>query len=165
VAVGWTAAAGSVCSDTNIFNGFTDNTNLAQVCKIHYPAVAFTPIWKGATTDPVIGNGTLAGSISGRGKFRTYTISMSAGSTTTFGSGVWYFSLAGSNNVAASNNVGVVYGLDDGAAFRVGACYIAAGGNKIYMVSDGGGNSWSSSIPHTWATNDYLRLQIDIELS
>ena len=164
-AVVWEAGAGSVFSDTNIHNGFTDNTNSAQVGKIHHPAVAFTPTWKGDSSDPAIGNGTITGHVSAHGKHRKYTIQMTAGSTTTFGSGNWYFPLAGSNNVAKTTCVGSVYGLDSGTAFLAGSCFIAAGDNKIRMVSDGAGNFWNATSPHTWATSDYFNLCIDIELT
>ena len=164
-AVVWGANAGSVFSDTNLHTGFTDSTNSADVGKIHYSAENFTPSWKGDTTDPVIGDGTIAGQISAHGKYRRYTIQVDVGSTTTFGSGNWYFPLIGSNNIAKTTCTGVVYGLDSGTAFVVGACLIAAGDNKIRMVNNGSSNFWSSSKPHTWASGDYFRLAIDIELT
>ena len=55
--------------------------------------VDYTPTWTAVTTNPVIGNGNLTGRYTIVGKTVTCRIELKAGSTTTFGSGVWRFSL------------------------------------------------------------------------
>jgi len=55
---------------------------------------SFTPLWTDATTDPVIGNGTLKGVYRRVGDSAQVKVLMVAGTTTTFGSGGgWRFSL------------------------------------------------------------------------
>ena len=53
---------------------------------------AYTPTWTAATTNPSIGNGTLAGRYTQIGKTCVLVIGLTAGSTTTYGSGNWSFS-------------------------------------------------------------------------
>jgi hypothetical protein len=162
----WQAGAGSSFGPNNILAGtFTDNTNSGLVSKLYYIGTSFAPSWRADTTDPAIGNGALTGEIAGHGKFRRYTVSVITGTTTTFGSGLWYFPLKGSNERAKTTAIGTVYGLDAGTAFRAGACYILAGDNKIRFVSEGAQNDWSSAIPHVWAYPDYFLFCIDVELT
>lgn len=54
---------------------------------------AYTPVWTGATTNPVIGNGTLSGQYLQMGKVVHVVIEAIFGTTTTFGSGQWIVSL------------------------------------------------------------------------
>lgn len=55
--------------------------------------VAYTPTWTAATTAPSIGNGSLTGRYMQAGKTVDFAITLSMGSTTSFGSGAWAFSL------------------------------------------------------------------------
>lgn len=50
---------------------------------------AFTPTWTAATTNPVIGNGTLSGRFKQVGKIVFFRVKILAGSTTTYGTGVY----------------------------------------------------------------------------
>lgn len=54
---------------------------------------SYTPIWTGAVTNPVLGDGTLVGAYKQVGKIVFVRVKLSAGSTTTFGTGAWYFTL------------------------------------------------------------------------
>lgn len=56
---------------------------------------AFTPTWTASTTNPVLGNGTIAASWFRIGNLITFRIKITAGSTTTFGSGAYTFTLTG----------------------------------------------------------------------
>jgi hypothetical protein len=53
----------------------------------------YTPAWTASTTNPVIGNGTLAGWVMRTGKTVFFEILMVPGTSTTFGSGTYSFSL------------------------------------------------------------------------
>lgn len=53
---------------------------------------SYTPTWSAATTNPVLGNGTMTGRYIAAGKLIIFSISLTMGSTTTFGSGVYTFS-------------------------------------------------------------------------
>jgi hypothetical protein len=54
---------------------------------------AYTPLWTGSTTNPVIGNGTLAGRYALIGKTVHFIVFTLTGSTTTYGSGYWIWTL------------------------------------------------------------------------
>lgn len=54
---------------------------------------AYTPAVTATTTDPVVGNGTLTGQYIQIGSLVWVKIVLVAGTTTTFGSGFWRFSL------------------------------------------------------------------------
>ena len=60
--------------------------------KVSFPVNLYTPTWTADTTNPVLGNGTLAGRFAQIGKFIHLQIVLTIGSTTTLGSGTWYFS-------------------------------------------------------------------------
>jgi hypothetical protein len=73
---------------------------------------SYTPTWTGATTNPVINNGTLAGYYSQIGKTVFCSIEVLAGSTTTYGSGAYSWALpvtalALSDSTATSVNMPV----------------------------------------------------------
>jgi len=55
--------------------------------------IGYTPVWTAATTNPTIGNGTIIGGYRRIGNQVDFWISMTAQSTTTFGSGNYRFSL------------------------------------------------------------------------
>lgn len=57
------------------------------------PLEPYTPVWTAATTAPVLGNGTLTGGYMLVGKMCDFVITLTAGSTTTFGSGAYSFTL------------------------------------------------------------------------
>ena len=54
---------------------------------------SYTVSWTAATTNPSIGNGTLSGRYTQIGKTVIGSISLTMGSTTTYGTGAWSFSL------------------------------------------------------------------------
>ncbi|MFE6484701.1 hypothetical protein ACFVGN_17435 [Streptomyces sp. NPDC057757] len=54
---------------------------------------AYTPAWTAATTDPVIGNGSVTGRYAVVGKVCHFTAFVACGSTTTYGSGAYSLSL------------------------------------------------------------------------
>jgi hypothetical protein len=54
---------------------------------------SYTPTWTGATTNPVINNGTLAGFYTQVGKTVKARIEVAAGSSTTYGSGLYSWAL------------------------------------------------------------------------
>ncbi|TIV83789.1 MAG: hypothetical protein E5V64_06385 [Mesorhizobium sp.] len=122
-----------------------------------YERGTYTPTWTGSVTNPAIGNGTLSGTYVKIGRLVHVDILMQTGSTTTYGSGVWSFSLP--FTATSTAGAGVVSAFDAGTANRVGAVQILTT-TTIGMVSDGGGNNWGALIPQTWANGDYLKASI-----
>lgn len=79
-------------SVTQINSGnITDRRTMATINaskNISFPTVqSYTPTWTASTTNPSIGNGTLSGEYIQTGKLVTFWATITAGSTTTFGSG------------------------------------------------------------------------------
>ena len=74
--------------------------------------VTYTPVWTSGGTAPAIGNGTLAGRYSITGKTVNVIINMIAGSTTTFGTGSYTFSLPFQAANQVVSEVGLAHLLD-----------------------------------------------------
>lgn len=120
-----------------------------------------TPTWAADSSNPAIGNGTLSCKVNRSGRFYRAVIKLVAGSTTTFGTGAFYFQLPNPwDAVAVSDAVGSAYRLDSGAAVYAGVSRIASGANRIYIVGWNQANFDGSAIPFTWATNDELWVDI-----
>lgn len=132
----------------------TDLSGLAQS--------TYTPAWSASGVAPAIGDGTLAGVFTRIGKRITGVIRLVAGSTTTFGTGAWTFTIpvtAGTvTNLQAGG--GAVKITDDGTAYYVGAASIGSAGTTTGSIVTPGGDV-SASVPHTWAQNDVLEIYFD----
>lgn len=71
------------------YNGSTWDTYY----KVPGAWTSYPPVWTASTTNPVIGNGTLIGRYSKIGRQVTVHINLTPGSTTTYGSGTYAFSV------------------------------------------------------------------------
>ena len=132
---------------------------------------AYTPTWTAATTNPSIGNGTLAGRYTQIGKTCVLVIGLTAGSTTTFGSGNWSFSLPKTaKNVSGINFYGVAHIRKAGTANyeRIAQISPKLSTTVINMFTDPtpGSNSQSISatVPFTWGDGDSLGIEITYEM-
>lgn len=127
----------------------------------------FTPIWAASGTAPSLGNGSISGRLTRRGKRVFIDIELSFGSTTTYGTGVWQFSLpaAYSNLTVKKAKASAVMSLKSGSAFHTGVSTAPAGGAPVItLYSENGGNSWGPTIPVTWGSGDYIRFSLDYEI-
>lgn len=121
---------------------------------------SFTPTWKADSADPAIGNGTLVGYKKYVGDELHIRILMKAGSTTTFGTGLWYFVLPDSKTYRFDESVaqervivGNCYVDDVGASLITGTAFIEVSANaaNVRLVRDyTASNLFSSSNPMTW---------------
>lgn len=117
--------------------------------------IPFTPTWKGGVSDPVLGNGTLSGRYGRDADFLFVAIDLVMGSTTTYGSGYWYFLLPlGLSATAECGGYGRA--LDNGVAEYYGYMAIGSGANQI--VGKYNGNSIQPTFPFTFGTADELHL-------
>jgi hypothetical protein len=119
---------------------------------------AYTPIWTAASSNPVIGNGTLEGWYKVIGKTCFVRGNIVMGTTTTFGSGEWYvsmpFTASHADAILMTANL-----LDNGTAWynatmngaRAGFNYKAA---LQFQTSSGTANDVNASNPFTWASTD-----------
>jgi len=140
-------------------NGWQFQSNSAReiyrrtggVWEIFYQEGTYTPSWTALGTAPAIGNGSISGYYIKTGKKVTARVNLLVGSTTTFGTGQWSFSLP--TSVAVSyNGVAVAerYGFGFSGGFTLG--------NPIFAIIPNGPNEFSKDYPHVWAVNDRLYL-------
>lgn len=109
----------------------------------------------GTTADPAIGNGTQRGSYRLTNDTCEGEISVVFGSTSTFGTGSWFF-----NMPVAPLNVGVVgYGLllCAGTSY-FGELYCSGTGTSSARGFVRAPAAVNSAAPGTWANGDYLRM-------
>jgi hypothetical protein len=137
----------------------TDLVNSLDVASQAESAVwsVYVPTW---TNGGSIGNGTLTGRYKQVGKTVRLKIYLLAGSTTTFGAGVWSWSLPVTALVTA-RDCGSVYMLDAGTANRSGSCLLNTT-TSVFAVSSADGDV-SPTVPQTWAVNDALVIGITYE--
>ena len=126
---------------------------------------SYTVSWTAATTNPSIGNGTLTGRYVQIGKTVICAVSLTMGSTTTYGSGSWNLSLP-----KTSANSGVYYGgqwmaVDLGTTNHAGQVFLLPNASVInYFLRENVVLDYLNNItPHTWASGDVLRFSVTYE--
>lgn len=131
-----------------------DITNAADVNALE-PAWATYPVaWGAASTSPSLGNGTLTGGYTKVGVLVHVQILFAAGSTTTFGTGRWTFTLP---FAAAENTCLAAVAIDDSATSRfAGVAWVTTGTGVFAIAPGAGGNGFANTSPFTWAVNDGL---------
>ena len=126
---------------------------------------SYTVSWTAATTNPSIGNGTLTGRYVQIGKTVICSISLTMGSTTTYGSGIWRFSLPKSVASSSVRYIGQwrAYDTSTDASYS-GVTSLSSGDSDIIIFSrDHGSSTLSDVIPFTWASGDELFMTIVYE--
>jgi hypothetical protein len=163
---------GRVGSQTNIIDSqanFTSpqsmtllSTNIPVAANV-YNNFAFTtvrtyvPTWTGSISNPVLGNGTLTGEYFIANGMCQVTVTMTAGSTTTFGSGFWFFTLPITCRSIATQ-YGSARALDAGTLYYVGAT--DAAGTVLSATFDQTNTQVQSNVPFTWASGDSLSMTV-----
>jgi hypothetical protein len=71
----------------------TWNTHVRDNLQALTEWASYTPTWTGAGGNPALGNGTIVGKHITAGKLVHFRILLTTGSTTTYGSGAWRFTL------------------------------------------------------------------------
>lgn len=102
---------------------------------------SYTPTWTGSSSNPAIGNGTLTGRWLQIGKSGFFRVVMTAGTTTTVGSGTYTFALPAA--VHATGEQSVSGDFYDGANHYAATGLIAAGSSVVLPFSTKGGASGS----------------------
>lgn len=119
---------------------------------------SYTPAWTGSTTNPVIGNGTIAGRYMQAGKYTTFRVVITMGSTTTYGSGQYSVSLPFAASSATFHMTDAFY--YDGSN-RKGYGRTLASGTTAALFTPGttaGGadRTVTNLVPFTWANTNIL---------
>jgi hypothetical protein len=127
-----------------------------------YERDAYTPTWTGSTTNPAIGNGTITGRYLRHGKTVTATINIVAGSTTTFGSGNWIFTLPFTADTTVSP-IGSAQIFDASTGTVYVGLVVNINSTTMVVYSHNTTAAVGAAVPMTWATTDALRLTFTYE--
>ena len=124
----------------------------------------YTPTWTTSGTAPILGNGTLTGRYTLSGRICTAQVEFDAGSTTTFGSGQFQFSLPFAASSATLRSHGVGRLSDAGSGFHIGQVELVPGSSNAVIYSNNAANPVQSNSPFTWASGDAIRFTITYEI-
>jgi hypothetical protein len=117
-----------------------------------YEEGTWTPAWTASGTAPALGNGTLTGKYTKIGRQVTAVLVFAAGSTTTFGTGSWSFSLPFAPGNAAEV-CGTVKALDAGNTYYAGAAFVFSG-STLSFVGNSAGSTYGNGAPFAWGVGD-----------
>lgn len=119
---------------------------------------SFTPTWTSTGTAPAIGNGTRTGRYrrSAGGDIVHFEIFFRAGSTTTFGTGEWRFSIpVAADATSVNGTVGAALILDSGLQTRMAVWHFIT---STTVAPDTASGTVTNTSPQTWANGDELRI-------
>jgi len=119
---------------------------------------SYVPVWSATGTAPAVGNGSIVGAYKQVGKWVETRGLLTMGSTTTYGTGVWRFTLP--VTALGTEYVGCAQLLDSGTQDKAGSCNTAST-TLLQPCSSAG--ACASTTPHAWATNDQVRWHISYE--
>jgi hypothetical protein len=127
---------------------------------------ASSVIWKGATTDPVLNNGSIVSRYRDMGQTFDWKVKIVAGSTTTFGSGQW--SLVPPFSIRDTGFAYAGYHVDSSLPARFSALFEASGTTSVLcwgVESTAGGSlrAVTSAVPFTWASGDIISVSMTVE--
>lgn len=126
----------------------------------------YTPTWQANTTNPVLGNGTLVGRYQRVGRTILLHINLIPGSTTTFGSGGYFFNLPFTSANVGASYVGSAHALITNR--WNGQCLVSpnAGTTSAYFPTSSANNiaaQMGPGAPETFASGHQLRMTVAYE--
>ncbi|MFJ1808552.1 MULTISPECIES: hypothetical protein [unclassified Streptomyces] len=127
----------------------------------------YTPTWTAATTNPVVGNATIAGRYLKIGRKCIVDIRIQMGSTTTYGSGVYSFSVP----FTSASSVDYLGNARLASTDTWIGQTVLSGGNAAFqcVFSTSSGDSraatMSPTVPNTLANTHILRAQLEYQTS
>ena len=127
---------------------------------------SYTPIWTAVTTNPSLGNGTLNGRYVRSGRTITGYVNLVAGSTTTYGSGDYAFSIPVAASASMLTSIGLAQFL--GGSRWGGQTIIVANGTTMTVFLSASATdprlvAMTPSIPEAIGTGEQLRLEFCYE--
>lgn len=162
-----TAVQIAVNNDYTLANAAISNFFFSyQATPLGFPQLFnYTPTWLASTTNPTIGNGTITGTFSMIGKMLTVNITVTVGSTTSIGSGVYKWGLPVST--ANRRYVGTGYMLRSGTAFEPWPTsnvdiFAAIMTDYLGLINVGGG---VAAATRPWANGDIFSFQLTYEIA
>lgn len=119
------------------------------------PWTAYVPVWTSTGTAPALGDGTLTGAYIQVGKLVHYRIALTMGSTTTYGTGSYAFSLPVATTALISG--GTVSCFDNSAAAIFPRHTYINTTTTVAPTSEGGVRI-SATSPFTFAVSDLVNI-------
>lgn len=110
-----------------IVNAQIDPAAAIAISKLAGAYSSYVPVWASSGTAVALGNGTIAGSYLQVGKFVHGTVTLTFGTTTTFGTGAYTLTLPVAATGSALMPVGNVAALDAGIATYIGSAQWTSG--------------------------------------
>lgn len=169
--------AGNAGSNVKISTGISQTIHLAagsaSYAILRYEAVTgywqvlgweqgiqinYTPTWTCVGTAPAIGNGTLSGSYYRKGQFMFFNIQLTAGTTTTFGTGGFTFTVP--ITIAGRSIGGGAVATNPGVA-NYGGITIFIATSTSFQLAQNSGTKVQVSSPFTFTGVTGLCLEID----
>jgi hypothetical protein len=125
---------------------------------------AYTPTWASTGTQPALGNGTIAGRYTKIGNTVHAIVTLTVGSTTTFGTGAWSFSMPSTMLPLTTQMAGAGTAIDTSDSGKVyGLVVRKASTTTVFPYNILTSTILSASSPFTWAQGDVLTLQVTYE--
>lgn len=129
------------------------------------PWETFTPTWRALTTNPSLGNGTLAGRYTQIQKLVHAQVALVMGSTTTFGSGIYTFDLPIVSTTPFYNfaalGTGTIFDVSASNAYVISANYQNGATGYVTLRFTGAANGdVKNTAPFTFATGDIITFDI-----
>lgn len=127
-----------------------------------YPVwAAYTPTWGATGSAPALGNGTLTGRYVQIGKLVVATLSWTAGSTTTYGTGTWTFTFP--VTAASVSGGGTAQGNDVGTALYSLLCVPYTTTTFTLQSSASPAAGVGPTVPFTWGSTDTITALVTYE--
>lgn len=136
-----------------------------QINEIIAAWTAYTPAWTAASTNPVLGNGTLTGRHMKVGRTCHAQIDLVTGSTTTYGSGAYSMSLP-FTAAAVGQRCGLAHVFLSQRYLGETLISVSATTALIFFPASGSVSNLSqaaSNVPFTWANGTQLRVTLEFE--
>ena len=165
--IAWITAHTATATTATIARGQEGSTRRAHgtnVPWVHGPLsmdfgskTSYTPNWTSDGTAPAIGNGTIAGHYAQFNDLVMVRIQVEFGSTTTFGTGEWSFSLPTNLGITGAVRQACSWMAIDISAFaRYGGAAELSGSQVYRLVYNN--QRMTPTVPFTWASGDILFL-------
>jgi hypothetical protein len=120
---------------------------------------SYTPTWTAAGTNPNIGNGSISGQWARIQKIGLVNIFVVMGSTTTYGTSGWRFSMPSTLSINGNNtHCGNAIMFDASAGYTTSIGAIGRVSGSTIEINPQGFYNASSTAPFTWGTNDQVRI-------
>lgn len=146
--------------DNLITGTFTDSSAATNYVFLDVP-IAFTPTWSSTGTAPALGNADVRCEYTRRGMHIRAKYFIKFGSTSTFGTGTYKFSIPVNRYIATTTTfVGVALLKDRCGVVQT----LFQSSDDSVRPFDGSGNAMQPTSPVTWASGDVLCMDIEYRI-